>query len=70
MANKKGSGENRLKKAEQENRTLVLKYLNLKFYGASPDYKKGFEDGIKFCHEFPNTGTEMIRYLEKSQSDT
>ncbi len=65
MVKKKENVGNRLEKARQENRTLVLKYLNLKFYGTSPDYKKGFKEGIKFCKEFPNTGIEMIRYFEK-----
>jgi len=43
MVKKKENIGNRLEKARQENRTLVLKYLNLKFYGTSPDYKKGFK---------------------------
>jgi hypothetical protein len=66
---KKANIGNRLKEAEKENRTLVLKYLNLKYYGASPDYKKGFKEGVKFCKEFPNAGTEMIRYFEKVEPD-
>ena len=65
MVKKKGNIGDRLEKAHQENRTLVLKYLNLKFNGTSPDYKKGFKEGIKFCKEFPNTSIEMIRYFEK-----
>ena len=69
MVKKKENVGNRLEKAQQENRTLVLKYLNLKFYGASPDYKKGFKEGIKFCKEFPNAGIEMVRYFEKTGSD-
>lgn len=69
MANKKRTADARLEKAEQENRTLVLKYLNLKFYGASPDYKKGFEEGVKFCHEFKNAGIEMVRYFEQTKKD-
>jgi hypothetical protein len=47
----------------------MLRYLNLKFYGASSDYKKGFKEGIKFCKEFPNAGIEMVRYFEKTGSD-
>jgi len=69
MAKKKENIGNRLEKAEQENRTLVLKYLNLKYYGASPDYKKGFREGIKFCKEFPNAGLAMINYLQKEEPD-
>ena len=67
MVKKKENIGNRLEKAHQENRTLVLKYLNLKFYGTSPDYKKGFKEGIIFCKEFPNAGIEMIRYFEKTE---
>ena len=69
MVKKKGNIGDWLEKARQENRTLVLKYLNLKFYGASPDYKKGFKEGIQFCKEFPNAGIEMITYFEKAESD-
>ena len=69
MAKKKETIEDRLQKAHQENRTLVLKYLNQKIFNASPDYKKGFEEGVKFCKEFPNAGIEMIRYFEKTKND-
>ena len=69
MVKKKENIGNRLEKAEQENRTLVLKYLNLKYYGASSDYKKGFREGIKFFKEFPNAGLEMITYVEKVEPD-
>ncbi|MFC1933954.1 hypothetical protein ACFLWC_05770 [Chloroflexota bacterium] len=68
MAKKKDVGD-RLEKAQRENRTLVLKYLNLKFNGASLDYKRGFEEGVKFCKEFPNAGIEMIRYFERTELD-
>ena len=67
MVKKKENIGNRLEKARQENRTLVLKYLNVKFYGASLDYKEGFKEGIKFCKEFPNAGIEMVRYFEKTE---
>ncbi len=67
MVKKKENIGDRLERARQENRTLVLKYLNLKFYGASADYKKGFKEGIKFCKEFPNAGIEMVRYFEKTE---
>ena len=69
MVKKRGNSGNRLEKAEQENRTLVLKYLNLKYHGASPDYKKGFREGIEFFKEFPNAGLEMIWYLENVEHD-
>jgi hypothetical protein len=69
MVKKKENIGDRFEKAHQENRTLVLKYLNLKFYAASSDYKKGFKEGIKFCKEFPNAGIEMVRYFEKMEPD-
>ena len=69
MANKKENAKNRLEKAEQENRALALKYLNLKYYVASQDYKRGFREGIKFLIEFPNAGQEMVKYLEKTEPD-
>ena len=69
MVKKKENIGNHLEKAEQENRTLVLKYLNLKYHDASPEYKKGFKEGIKFFKEFPNAGLEMIRYLEKVEPE-
>ena len=69
MVKKKENIGDRLEKARQENRTLVVKYLNLKFYGASPDYKKGFKEGINFCKEFPNAGIELITYFEKTEPD-
>ncbi len=69
MVKKKENIENQLEKAQRENRTLVVQYLNLKFFGASPDYKKGFKEGVKFCKEFPNAGLEMIKYFEKANPD-
>ena len=69
MVKKKENIGNRLEKAEQENRTLVLKYLNLKYYGASSEYKEGFKEGVKFCKEFPNAGIEMVKYFEKTEPD-
>ncbi|MFC1910862.1 hypothetical protein ACFLXC_06260 [Chloroflexota bacterium] len=69
MVKKKENIGNRLEKAKQENRTLVLEYLNLKYHGASPEYKKGFKEGVEFFKEFPNAALEIIRYLETIERD-
>lgn len=64
MAKKKDNNGDQINKARQENRILSFEFLNLKFNNASSDYKKGFEEGIKFGQEFPKAGEELKRYFE------
>ena len=69
MAKKKYNIGDKINKARQENRILAFEFLNLKLKDASSDYKKGFEEGIKFSKDFVNAGEELNRYFEVIGTD-